>query len=152
MCPLKDQCPYVLTKWPKSYVKANVPFGLNCPYAHQVSELKFEKEIKERIKLRKNLLKKLEKEEQEPCIPYDWVPAGPLEMCPGCGRTFEDRPRKKVGSVRTDAKSVQGKGLCGYCRYKQKNELDYNRFKEAAKKAQLEAQKAGANALAQAKN
>ncbi|MCQ2816283.1 MAG: hypothetical protein MJ252_03355 [archaeon] len=135
MCPLKDQCPYVLSKWPKSNVKANVPFGLNCPYAHQVSELKFEKEINERIKLKKNQLKKMEKEDGEPIIPYNWVPAGPLNLCPGCGKTFEDKPKVNIGAVRTDVKTVQGKGLCGYCRYKQKNSLDYNKFKAAAEKA-----------------
>jgi hypothetical protein len=42
MCPLKEQCQFdQRPKWPHSYVKSNSAFGLSCPYAHDISELKF---------------------------------------------------------------------------------------------------------------
>lgn len=43
MCPLKEACPFSLgPRWPHSDIKANTPFGINCPYAHHISEIKFE--------------------------------------------------------------------------------------------------------------
>ena len=131
MCPLKDQCPYIQQRWPSSDIHASVPYGAKCPYAHQVSELKFEQEIKEKIKLRKNLLKELEKDE-DPTLEYNWVPTGPLVSCTGCGKTFSEKKKRTAG--RGD-KNETTKGLCGFCRYNQKNELDLNRDRIAADKA-----------------
>lgn len=66
MCLLKDKCPNLNCRNKKP-----------CPYAHQIRELKLDQQIKENIKLRKNLLSNLTKG-QEPNIKYEWVPSGPL--------------------------------------------------------------------------
>ncbi len=87
-------------RWPHSDLKANTPFGQGCPYAHHISELKFEQEVKEKIKLKKNYLKELEKEE-DPVIINEWVPTGPIVSCNGCGKTFSDK--SKGGSERVGA-------------------------------------------------
>jgi hypothetical protein len=131
MCPLKDQCPLDLRpRWPHSDLGAGVPFGGKCPYAHQISELKFEQEINEKIKLRKNLLKTLEKDE-DPIIEESWVPAGPIISCTGCGKTFTEKEKGKKGG----GSRVTMKGLCGFCRYNQKNELDLKKDQASAKKS-----------------
>ena len=102
MCAKGDRCPY--------YLK-----GEECPYgAHQISELKFEAQIKENIKLRKNLIKRLD-DEPEPVIEENWVPTG--RLC--------------------DCKSAEGKGgncKCGFCKYRHGNKRplkkkDYERKK-----------------------
>ena len=89
MCKRGERCPY--------YLK-----GEECPYgAHQISELKFKKQIKENIKLRKNLIKKLE-DKPEPVIDEPFVPTG--RLC--------------------DCKSAEGKGgncKCGFCKYRHGN-------------------------------
>jgi tetratricopeptide (TPR) repeat protein len=42
MCPLKDECKFdQRPKWPHTNIKSYSAFGLTCPYAHHVSELKF---------------------------------------------------------------------------------------------------------------
>ena len=64
MCPLKEQCPFLEPRWPHSDKSASTPYGSACPYAHQISELKFGQEISEKIKCRKDLLKKMKKEEK----------------------------------------------------------------------------------------
>ena len=133
MCPLKDQCPFIQPRWPSSDINASVPYGAKCPYAHQISELKFEQEIKEKIKLRKNLLKELQKDE-DPSIEYNWIPTGPILSCTGCGKTFSEQKRRQAGRGDNAVKETT-KGLCGFCRYNQKNELDLNKDKIAAAKA-----------------
>jgi len=89
MCKRGERCPY--------YLK-----GEECPYgAHQISELKFQAQIKENIKLRKNLIKKLEYK-PEPVIEDVFVPTG--RLC--------------------DCKSAEGKGgncKCGFCKYRHGN-------------------------------
>ena len=102
MCKKGERCPH--------YLK-----GEECPDgAHQISELKFQKQINENIKLRKNLIKKLE-DEPEPVIEENWVPNGRLYDC----------------------KSAEGKGgncKCGFCKYRHGN-------KRAPKKKDYERQK-----------
>ena len=61
MCPLKQQCPFLVPRWPHSDKSAAQAYGSSCPYAHQVSELKFVGEINEKIKCRKELLEKMKK-------------------------------------------------------------------------------------------
>ena len=89
MCKNGDNCPY--------YLK-----GEKCPYgAHQISELKFKAQISENIKLRKNLIKRLD-EEPEPVIEESWVPTGRLCTC----------------------KMAEGSGgncKCGFCKYRHGN-------------------------------
>ena len=115
MCPLKNQCPYDLRpRWPHSDINAVKQFGGKCPYAHQVSELKFEQEINEKIKLRKNLLKTIEKD-LDPKIDKEWFPSGPIVSCNGCG------------------KNSGGKQLCNFCKYHQKNNAQLEKDKKAAK-------------------
>jgi lysyl-tRNA synthetase class I len=55
-----------------------------------VSKLKFEQEIKQKIKSKQNVLKGLEKD-QDPIITNEWVPAGPLIPCNGCGKTYTEK-------------------------------------------------------------
>ena len=118
MCPLKDKCPNLIPNKQKT-----------CPYAHQISELKFKQQIKENIKLRKNLLSTLSKG-KEPNIKYEWVPTGPLVSCIGCGMTFNDLKRAHGIEVAGGAKSA-GKGICGFCQYNKRN----NKQMEIDKKA-----------------
>ena len=118
MCPLKDKCPNLIPNKQKT-----------CPYAHQISELKFNQQIKENIKLRKNLLSTLSKG-KEPNIKYEWVPTGPLVSCIGCGMTFNDLKRVHGIEVAGGAKSA-GKGICGFCQYNKRN----NKQMEIDKKA-----------------
>ena len=96
MCKSGDKCPY--------YLK-----GEDCPNgAHQISELKFQSQISENIKLRKNLIKTLDKA-PEPIIKNPWVHTG--QLC-DCGLADG---------------SAGGKCICGFCKYKAKN---YNETKE----------------------
>ena len=96
MCKYGDKCPY--------YLK-----GEDCPNgAHQISELKFKSQISENIKLRKNLIKTLDKA-PEPVIKKPWVHTG--QLC-DCGLADG---------------SAGGKCICGFCKYKAKN---YNETKE----------------------
>ena len=96
MCKKGDRCPY--------YLK-----GEECPDgAHQISELKFKNQIKENIKLRKNLIQKLDKA-PEPIIEKQWVPSGGLVSC-----GLADG-------------SGGGKCICGFCKYRNRN---YNETKE----------------------
>ena len=106
MCPLKDKCPNLIPNKEKT-----------CPYAHQISELKFDQQIKENIKLRKNLLKKIEK---EPNIEYEWVPTGPLVSCIGCGM-FNNVDIKHIVEVNRATGISAGKGICGFCKYNKRN-------------------------------
>jgi hypothetical protein len=64
--------------------------------------LKFEQEVREKLKLKKNLLKELEKD-QDPVIFNEWVPTGPIISCNGCGKTFSDKSGKQGGSERVGA-------------------------------------------------
>lgn len=76
----------------------------------------FRQEVKEKIKLKQNLLKTLSAE-NDPFIDQQWKPAGPIISCNGCGKTYSDKaPSKSIGG--------RPKGLCGFCRYHQKNEFD----------------------------
>jgi len=113
MCPLKEDCPHDLRpRYPHSDVNLKVPMGLNCPYAHHISELKFENEIKERIKLK---LKQLtSKKDKDPVI-KPFVPTGRLTSCVGCGN------------------GGRNKGVCNFCRYNLKNKERLKHDKIAAK-------------------
>ena len=98
MCKRGDSCPY--------YLK-----GEECPDgAHLISELKFKNQIKENIKLRKNLISKLDKA-PEPIIEKEWIPSGKLVNC-----GLADG-------------SAGGKCICGFCKYRNRN---YNETKERA--------------------
>ena len=81
----------------------------------------------------KNLLKELQKDE-DPSIEYNWIPTGPILSCTGCGKTFSEQKRRQAGRGDNAVKETT-KGLCGFCRYNQKNELDLNKDKIAAAKA-----------------
>ena len=137
MCPLKEQCPYLVPRWPHTDKKSYEHYGSSCPYAHQISELKFDQEIKEKIKLRKNLLATMKKG-QDPNIKYEWVPTGPLVSCIGCGMTFNDQKRVHGVEVAGGAKSA-GKGICGFCQYNKRNdkEMELNKRATGEKNAKL---------------
>jgi len=107
MCPLKDKCPNLIPNKEKT-----------CPYAHQISELKFDQQIKENIKLRKNLLNKMEK---EPNIEYEWIPTGPLVSCIGCGMFNNTNDIKHVVEINRATGIAAGKGICGFCKYNKRN-------------------------------
>jgi tetratricopeptide (TPR) repeat protein len=73
-----------------------------CIYIFTLSQ-----EIKSKIKLRQNLLNTLKKE-QDPYIKSEWVPAGPLIPCNGCG-------------------NMNGCGFCSYQKATEKlNQKDKN--------------------------
>jgi hypothetical protein len=118
MCKSRDKCESLMHRRKKP-----------CDCAHQISELKFEQQVNENIKLRKNLLDKLEKG-QEPNIQYEWVPTGPLISCIGCGMTFNDAKRIHQVTVQKGIKSA-GKGICGFCQYNKRN----NKITEINKRA-----------------
>ena len=81
----REECPYdIRPRWPYSEINVNVPMGLKCPYAHQISELKFENEIKERIKLKQKQLAGANKEKDPVIKPF--IPTGRLTSCVGCGQ------------------------------------------------------------------
>jgi hypothetical protein len=112
ICPLKIEYPILYQHLIELYMNSPISFNEKCPYAHNAKELKFEKEISEKIKLKKNLLEAIEKD-SEPFIDKKWIPSGPLIPCLGCGKK---------------------KTLCNYCKYhKQTDEL--------TKKEKLEAKK-----------
>ena len=119
MCPLKEKCPNLN---PKSKEQ--------CKYAHQISELKFNQQIKENIKLRKNLLTTLAKG-QEPNMKYEWVPTGPLVSCIGCGMTFNDLKRVHTVEVGGGGAKSAGKGICGFCQYNKRNDKQIELNKRA---------------------
>jgi hypothetical protein len=99
----RKDCPYdIRPRWPHSDLKANTPLGLGCPYAHHISELKFEQEVREKIKIKKKLLKELEKND-DPIILHEWLPTGPLIPCTGCGKTFTDKSSNKSAGIRVGA-------------------------------------------------
>jgi hypothetical protein len=103
MCKDGDNCPY--------YLK-----GEDCPNgAHQISELKFKSQIRENIKLRKNLIKTLDKA-PEPVIKKPWVHTG--QLC-DCGLADG---------------SAGGKCTCGFCKYKNFNNPKEKELKKNAKK------------------
>ena len=96
MCKKGDACPYYLN-------------GEECPNgAHQINELKFKNQIKENIKLRQNLISKLDKG-PERVIEKQWIPSGKLVNC-----GLADG-------------SGGGKCICGFCKYRNRN---YNEQKE----------------------
>ena len=96
MCPMRDSCPYYLNG------KSD-----ECPNgAHQIYELKFKSQVKENIKLQKQLLSNLEKN-PEPKIGKIWVPSGGLHTCK-C------------------AEGLEGKCHCGFCQYRAKNHSKTN--------------------------
>ena len=138
MCPLKEQCPYLIPRWPHSDKKASEQYGRSCPYAHQVSELKFDQEIREKIKLRKNLLSTLEKG-QEPNIKYEWVPTGPIVSCIGCGMSFDDKKRVHTVIANGGNGSGAAKGSCGFCQYNKRNnkEMELNKRATTEKNKKL---------------
>ena len=121
MCPLKDKCPNLIPNRRKT-----------CPYAHQISDLKFDQQIRENIKLRKNLLTTLEKG-QEPNMKYEWVPTGPLVSCIGCGMTFNDKSRVHAVEVGGGGAKSAGKGICGFCQYNKRNDKQMELNKRATK-------------------
>lgn len=99
----RDECIYdIRPRWPHSGIKANTAFGMGCPYAHHVSEIKFEQEVKAKMKLKINLLKGFEKDE-DPSITKEWLPAGPIISCNGCGKTFSDNSGTKSKGGRIGA-------------------------------------------------
>ena len=103
MCKDGDNCPY--------YLK-----GEDCPNgAHQISELKFKSQIRENIKLRKNLIKTLDKA-PEPVIKKPWVHTG--QLC-DCGLADG---------------SAGGKCICGFCKYKNFNNPKEKELRKNAKK------------------
>ena len=103
MCKDGDNCPY--------YLK-----GEDCPKgAHQISELKFKSQIRENIKLRKNLIKTLDKA-PEPVIKKPWVHTG--QLC-DCGLADG---------------SAGGKCICGFCKYKNFNNPKEKELRKNAKK------------------
>ena len=103
MCKDGDNCPY--------YLK-----GEDCPKgAHQISELKFKSQIRENIKLRKNLIKTLDKA-PEPVIKKPWVHTG--QLC-DCGLA--------------DGRAG-GKCICGFCKYKNFNNPKEKELRKNAKK------------------
>ena len=118
MCPKKDKCESLEPNKQKT-----------CEFAHQISELKFNAQIKENIKLRKNLFTTLSKG-KEPNIKNEWVPTGPLVSCIGCGMTFNDNPRVHGGEVAGGPKSA-GKGICGFCQYNKRNNARMEKDKKA---------------------
>lgn len=121
MCPLNKECPYDLRpRWPHSDIKAITPFGLGCHFAHHISELKFEQEIKEKIHLKKQNLKKLLKDD-DPILEKDWEPTGPLLSCNGCGKNYAFG--KKSGKI------------CNFCRFNQHNDLMTMKEKRLASKS-----------------
>ena len=61
-----------------------------------MSEIKFEQEIKQKIKSRENLIKEFEKD-KDPEITQEWVPTGPIISCNGCGKTFSENTEKGLG-------------------------------------------------------
>ena len=138
MCPLKEQCPYLIPRWPHSDKKASEQYGSSCPYAHQVSELKFDQEIREKIKFRKNLLSSLEKG-QEPNIKYEWVPTGPIVSCIGCGMSFDDKKRVHTVIANGGNGSGAAKGSCGFCQYNKRNnkEMELNKRATTEKNKKL---------------
>jgi hypothetical protein len=77
--------------------------------------------VSQKIKLKMNHLKALEKGE-DPMIMNEWVPTGPIISCNGCGKTFTEKSKTKGKGKRTGAAGGP-KGLCGFCRYSQKNAL-----------------------------
>ena len=121
MCPLKDKCPNLNPK-------SKEP----CKYAHQISELKFNQQIRENIKLRKNLLTTLSKG-KEPNIKYEWVHTGPLVSCIGCGMTFNDLKRVHQVEVAGGGAKSAGKGICGFCQYNKRNDKQAELYKRATK-------------------
>lgn len=93
MCPLKEQCQYdQRPKWPHTYVKSYSPFGLSCPYAHHVSELKFVNEVKAKIRMKEKLIETLKKD-TDPII-KDWVHPSPLVSCLGCGKAAVGKDKR----------------------------------------------------------
>jgi hypothetical protein len=135
MCPLKQHCPYdIRPRWPHSDIKANTPFGIACPYAHHITELKFEQEIKNKLKFKLNHLKSLEKD-IDPVIIDEWIPTGPIISCSGCGKTYSDKVKGKGG--RSGAAGGP-KGLCGFCRLNQKKAIDLAKEKRSADKTNKE--------------
>lgn len=57
MCPLGSTCPSMQQRWPNSNVKGVTPLGADCVFAHHVYELKFAKELKEKRRILKDVLK-----------------------------------------------------------------------------------------------
>lgn len=124
----REACKHdIRPRWPHSSVKPNVPLGKNCPYAHHVSELKFEQEINEQIRLRHQRLKNLMKA-KDPVIYREWIPTGPLLDCIGCGETYVmNREKGKSGNLASN-------GICGFCRYRQHNAMIIAKEKAGALK------------------
>jgi hypothetical protein len=129
MCEFGNQCPSLLGK--------NSANTQPCPYAHYKSELKFEQEVNERIKLRKNLKDNLEKAE-DPIMKYEWNPVGPIISCIGCSSLFEEKNNERRGPKRIVGGEINGptaKGLCEYCRYHKRADIQYAKDRIASKLA-----------------
>ena len=61
MCPLGDKCPKLKKhRWPNSSIKTVTKFGANCPYAHQMNELRFPEEYDSKIAVAKNQIKAIQ--------------------------------------------------------------------------------------------
>jgi len=124
MCPLKSECPFDLRpRWPHSNLKANTPFGVGCNYAHHISELKFEQEMEQQIRLKEQNLKKLLKDE-DPMIVDEWNPTGAIFSCNGCGKSYGLRKRGEKGGTK----------VCGFCRYTQHNDLMTDKERKEAER------------------
>lgn len=81
-----NACPgFVGPRWHVSSVKACVPIGANCAFAHTVAELKFTKEIaSKKDMLLKYLKGVVDKGFKDPKLKA-WNPAGnKFERCTGC--------------------------------------------------------------------
>src|SRR3569833_1943322 len=73
----------------------------------------------------------------DPMIMNEWRPTGPIISCNGCGKTFSEGTKDKGKGKRVGAAGGP-KGLCGYCRYHQKNALVIKDDREEAIKANQE--------------
>ncbi|EGR34470.1 hypothetical protein IMG5_010580 [Ichthyophthirius multifiliis] len=88
MCPLGNKCPGIVgPRWHISNVKTCVPIGANCPFAHTIQELKFQKEIESKKQiLFKFLMTVAQKGMQQP-KQKAWNPAGnKFQLCLGCSQ------------------------------------------------------------------
>ena len=87
MCPFKDKCSKdERGRWPTSNIRANVPFGEKCPFAHHAMELVFvEADLHTKKQAVGMALKGLDGAKERVRPQSAWRPAGELRECLGCG-------------------------------------------------------------------